>query len=87
LSAGLFYPAESEHFYTASDNLRYILHTEPSFAHPDSNGIKGPAADLRWRLLVYVEEGIGCNEGRKTGLTRALSDVVLEVIGEDPPIC
>ena len=48
------------HLYTSSDHvpedLRYILHTEPSFAHPDSNGIKRPAADLRWHDQEWVSE-------------------------------
>ena len=46
--------------YTASDNvpgdLHYILHTEPSFSHPDANGIKQPAADLRWHDQKWVSQ-------------------------------
>src|SRR5690606_20579869 len=59
--------------YTASDNvpgdLHYILHTEPSFSHPDSKGVKQHAADLRWhdqkwvsqfsKMLIAISECLG----------------------------
>ncbi|HNW79896.1 MAG TPA: hypothetical protein PKJ91_00275 [Methanoregulaceae archaeon] len=48
------------HLYTPTDkipqDLRYILHTEPSFAHQDANGVKHPAADLQWHNSSWVKK-------------------------------
>jgi hypothetical protein len=36
------------------EDLRYIMHTEPSFAHEDVHGKKHPPADLRWNEREWV---------------------------------
>lgn len=57
------------HTGTVPDELKYIMHTEPSFPLEDANGVTQPAANLKWhdkdwvnrftQMLIMISERLG----------------------------